>query len=238
MTDRPTDDQIRQALLRRGRAQPPEDLRMHILSTAARTSQVSVRQPWRLPVSQPVLRLAYLAALLALLAAIAFASLSGGNHGPALIADATPSPSASASASPTPSATPVPSTSPTPAVTDADMAVAAVTTYEQALAALDFQTAWNLRATPSQAGQTLESFSTERSQFLASSKGTFELKAPDHKSADIEPWLAPGVTDGIDPARTYLIEVDFPALAGNNAGYEIFLVSPDTAGNWRLWEVR
>ena len=31
---------------------------------------------------------------------------------------------------------------------------------------------------------------------------------------------------------------DYPALAGNNAGWEMFLVAPDTNGDWRIWNVR
>ena len=233
MTDRLTDDQIRQALARRSRAQLPEDLRMSILSTAAQTGQVPLRRSW-LPLSGPAVRLAYLAALLALLTALAFASLSGGGeHRVVLTGDASPSPTAR----PTPVASANPSPV-TPALTDSQLAVRAVTNYEQALSDRDFQAAWNLLAPPSRAGQTLASFSTERSQFLVSTKGQFELKAPDNKAADIDQWIAPGTTDGIDRARTFLIEVDFPALAGNNAGYEIFLVSPTSAGDWRLWQVR
>jgi hypothetical protein len=244
MTDRLTDDQIRQALARRSPAHSPEDLRMHILSTAAQTGQVPLRRPWRLSMGQPAMRLAYFAALLGLLAIVAFAGLTGGgSHGLLLTAQPTASPTAkpTAPSSPAPSATPVRSAgapSVAPAASDRQKAVAAVTSYEQALADGDFRTAWNLLAAPSRFGESLESFTAERSAFLDSSKGWFQLKAPDNNRANIEQWLARGVTDGVDVERAYVIEVDFPALAGNNAGYEIFLVSPDAAGAWHLWVVR
>ena len=43
---------------------------------------------------------------------------------------------------------------------------------------------------------------------------------------------------GADRAKAWLIQVDYPALAGNNAGYEQFVVAPDSGGTWRIWPVR
>ena len=46
------------------------------------------------------------------------------------------------------------------------------------------------------------------------------------------------LTQGADLTQAYLIEVDYPALSGNNAGYEQFVVAPDTSGTLRIWPVR
>jgi hypothetical protein len=43
---------------------------------------------------------------------------------------------------------------------------------------------------------------------------------------------------GADLSRAYLIEVDYPALSGNNAGYEQFVIAPDASGTWWIWPVR
>jgi hypothetical protein len=35
-----------------------------------------------------------------------------------------------------------------------------------------------------------------------------------------------------------LIDVDYTAVGGNNAGYALFGFAPDPQGTWRIWPVR
>lgn len=243
MTKRLSDDEVRAGLLRRGRADAPDELHASILAAVTGTPQVTRHGVGRFALLPAPLRLAGLAAVLALMGALAFATISGGSRNSPLTGDVSPSPPSDVLASPTPASTPGPTTSvppvaTTPPATDLELAVDAVTRYERALAARDFASAWALRAAPSRAGLTLASFSAERSQFLASSKGQFSVQPGDATPSSISQWLASGVTDGVDPARAAVVEVDFPALSGNNAGYEVFLVSPVASGEWLLWQVR
>lgn len=242
MTKRLSDDEVRAGLIRRGHADAPDELHASILAAVTGLPQES-RHGGRFALLPVPLRLAGLAAVLALLGALALATISGGSRNDPLTGDVRPSPTPDALASPTPASTPGPTTSAppvasTPPATDLALAVDAVTRYETALAARDFTAAWALRAAPSRAGLTLASFSAERSQFLDSSKGRFRVQPADATPSSVSQWLAAGVTDGVDPARAAVVEVDFPALSGNNAGYEVFLVSPDATGEWLLWQVR
>ena len=38
--------------------------------------------------------------------------------------------------------------------------------------------------------------------------------------------------------RAFLVEVDFPTLANNNAGWEELLVAPTADGSWFIWRLR
>ena len=81
-----------------------------------------------------------------------------------------------------------------------------------------------------------DAYAAERDAYFTSVAGRYTMGAPNH---DVPDWTtyAP-LIDGADLARAYLIEVDYPALSGNNAGYEQFVVAPDASGTWRIWPVR
>ena len=196
--------------------------------------------------------------LLLLAAAIGGSLIAGGLavgggyiHLPQLAVVATESPSAppSADQSPSPSALPTPTTSPSPSPLvlvsptpgiAAEQAAARLTAYEQALAAHDYQAAWAMLA-PSWRGTAATSYAdyaSERAAYEGSTRGEFTLGTPSNKQADIEIWLAPTVTAGVDVSRAWVIEVDYPRLAGNNAGYEIYILQPDAGGTWLIWPVR
>ena len=179
-----------------------------------------------------------LAAGLVLLGALAVAPGVGGvfdgfRSGPPVAATPAPS-SGPATPSPTPSATPSASIQPS---SDAARATALVDQYEAALVAGDWQTAFDLLAPSSPThGLGLAAYTDERSPFYESVAGRYTLGAP---TRDVADWTtyAP-LIEGADVSRAYLIEVDYPALSGNNAGYEQFVVAPDASGAWRIWPVR
>ena len=120
--------------------------------------------------------------------------------------------------------------------TDAAQATALLGSYVKALIAGQWQTAFDMLAPTSPTAQTgITDYSSERAAYFASVAGQFTMGAPTQPSD----WTtyAP-LIDGADLSRASLIEVDYPALSGNNAGYELFVVAPDASGDWKIWPVR
>jgi hypothetical protein len=182
---------------------------------------------------------AFVAGLL-LMAAIAVAPGVGGflhlNQSPAPVASASPSATpAPSTASPSPS-TSKPEPSAPPALSESERATQLVRKYEDALVTGKWRAAFDLLAPASltyEAG--FASFKDERSAFFASVDGRYVVGEPSR----VTDWSAyDPLVSGADRAHGWLVEVDYPALAGNNAGFEQFVVAPDTTGTWRIWPVR
>jgi hypothetical protein len=153
---------------------------------------------------------------------------------PPIVTVPSPTPSRPAdSPQPTPSS-PAPSAS--AIVGDDAVATDLVDRYEAALVAGKWQTAFGLLAPTSLTHQAgLAEFSSERAAFFDSVKGRYTVVDP----VPATDWATYGpLVGGADRTRAWLIEVDYPALAGNNAGYEQFVVAPDSGGTWRIWPVR
>jgi hypothetical protein len=146
-----------------------------------------------------------------------------------------PTPSPEPSQTPSrPSTSPVPS--PTASASDSAVATDLVQRYESALVAGQWQTAFDLLAPTSLTHEAgLAQFSSERAAFFQSVKGRVTIGKP----SPATDWASYGpVVTGADRTRAWLIEVDYPALSGNNAGFEQFVVAPDSGGTWRIWPVR
>jgi hypothetical protein len=127
---------------------------------------------------------------------------------------------------------------PTPAVIPSarKQATDLVDRYEAALAAGKWQTAFDLLATASLTHEAgLATFASERAAFFDSVDGRYTIGNPARVSdwTTYEPLVAGAVR-----SRAWLIEVDYPALSNNNAGFEQFVVAPDSSGAWRIWPVR
>jgi hypothetical protein len=155
-------------------------------------------------------------------------------------ADACASPVAATpvpTAAPTVQPTAQPTTRPTPELKGAARATALVDAYEAALVARQWQTAFDILAPTSPTSKTgLPAYAAERAPYYASVAGRYTIGAP---TQDVADWTTYGpLIEGADTAQAYLVEVDYPALAGNNAGYEQFVVAPDASGTWRIWPVR
>ena len=154
------------------------------------------------------------------------------------VATATPSPAPSQPvATPEPSG-PISSPVPSPSVTltDAQTATQLVERYEAALVAGQWQTAFDLLLPTSATHDAgFASFQDERAAFFASVKGRYTLTEPTRVTSFKG---FPPLVGGADRERAWLIEVDYPELAGNNAGFEQFVVLPDATGTWRIWPVR
>ena len=153
---------------------------------------------------------------------------------PPVVSTPTPSPTPSQpAASPRPAS---PAPSPLASFTDNEVAKDLVDRYESALVAGRWQTAFDLLAPTSASHEAgLAGFSSERAAFFDSVGGRYVIGDP----APATDWATYGpLVAGADRSRAWLIEVDYPALINNNAGYEQFVVAPDAGGTWRLWPVR
>jgi hypothetical protein len=148
----------------------------------------------------------------------------------------TPTPSATTSPSSTPSGAPASASTRPSQPTDAAAATTLIRTYEEALVAGDWRTAFDLLGPQSLTHEAgLASYATERAAYYESVAGRYTIgtATPVVDGTPYEP-----VTKGADLSRAYLIEVDYPAMAGNNAGYEQFVVAPDASGAPKIWPVR
>ena len=183
---------------------------------------------------------AFIAGLL-LIAAVALAPGVGGflnQFRPPVTGVPTASPSATPSQTPaSPAPTPAsPAPSPLASLSDRETATDLVNRYETALVAGNWQTAFDLLATSSPTHQAgLDAFASERAPYFVSVGGRYVIRDP----ASATDWATYGpLVAGADRSRAWLIEVDYPALSNNNAGYEQFVVAPDSGGTWRIWPVR
>ena len=153
------------------------------------------------------------------------------------------SPTASPTDTPTSTMTDSPTAAPfavgTPEPGDAATATSLGNRYETALVDGQWQLAWSLLAPEQQTHwRSYAAFVGDRSAFFQSVQGRFVAKPPTHDAASLGQWVTPNFPTTANLDRAFLIEVDFPALSGNNAGFEILLVAPDASGRWRIWQVR
>lgn len=145
-------------------------------------------------------------------------------------------PPVTASSTPAP-ASPPRTAMPTSALSDAARATALLDTYEAALVAGRWESAFDLLAPTSPTHEAgLDAYAAERAPFFDSVAGRYTIGAP---TQDVPDWTTyTPLIDGADVSRASLIEVDYPAMSGNNAGYEQFVVAPDASGTWMIWPVR
>jgi hypothetical protein len=161
---------------------------------------------------------------------------------PAPTAVPTPPPTPTPTPAPTPTPTPTPAPTPTPFPTGVVGADAFVHAYEDALIAGQYATAWAMLGPEWQANWASESaYATDRAQWIASAGPKYTTVDNPSDQMPLSGWLSsmqwPAATPTIDTAHAVLVEVDWTKLAGNNAGFEIWVVNP-TASGWELFEVR
>jgi hypothetical protein len=125
-----------------------------------------------------------------------------------------------------------------PSASEVRAAVALVNRYEAALVRSDFEGAWDLLAPAVQARyMELAAYADERRAFFASVGGRYTVTPNPPGMAPIAEWLAEASLADVDPTHAVLVEVDYPRLAGNNAGWELDVAAPTGAG-LRLFPVR
>lgn len=200
--------------------------------------------------SRSSLPLGLLAAAAIAIALMVALSARGGGPGPQPTlpaVGASPVSSASVAPLPSPSATNTPAASPsatpsssggTPAASDLSSARAAIDTYTRDLVQGNYAAAWAMLGPEAQAHKgTLAAFSSERAAFFRNLGGRYTVVVSPADVAPIATWLPGTYGAPIDLAHAVLVEVDYPALAGNNAGYDLFIVNP-VAGGLQIYDVR
>ena len=154
-----------------------------------------------------------------------------------------------------PSASPTAGPTETPMPGDAAKASALLDAYERALVDSKWREAWDMLSPAQQARWLSMDTSSvpsaiktqwgglawyvyDRAAYFHSVAGRYKLSPPTHDAATVELWTSGGMAEGADLGRGFIVRVDYPALAGNNAGWEVFLAAPDASGDWRIWIVR
>lgn len=179
----------------------------------------------------------------ALMTAILVAACSSTAATPTPTAIPTPTPTAvptpTIAPTPTQPATPTPLATPTPFPTGIPGALAVVRAYEDALIAGNYAGAWALLGAGAQAGWgSLSAYTSERTAFMKSAGTVYTATANPSGTMSLTDWLAGTPFAGsIDTAHAVLVEVDWAALSGNNAGMEMWVANP-VPGGWQLYEVR
>lgn len=119
--------------------------------------------------------------------------------------------------------------------------MAFVHAYEDALIAGRYPAAWAMLGTQDQATRgTLTGYTSERSAYMKSAGSKYTAVANPTDVMSLTDWIAGMPTaeqKPIDAARAVLVEVTWTKLAGNNAGWEIWVVNP-VPGGWELYEAR
>jgi hypothetical protein len=188
----------------------------------------------------------FLAAAAVVVVLIVALSLRGASQGPQPSLPAVgASPSAGTSPVPTsspstPTSSPAssPSDRPSSSASAASAAAAIVDTYTNDLVKGDYAAAWALLAPdgPSRS-VSFTDWSSERSQFFKSVAGRYTITVSPSDVGPLANWLANPWSSSIDLAHALVVEVAYPALAGNNAGYGVYIVNP-TATGLQIYDVR
>jgi hypothetical protein len=88
---------------------------------------------------------------------------------------------------------------------------------------------------------SFSAYATDRAGWIKSAGPKYTAVANPPKILSLADWLSsmtwPKATPTIDMAHAVLVEVDWTKLAGNNAGWEVWVVNP-IPGGWQLFEVR
>lgn len=172
---------------------------------------------------------------------VAALSLRGGFGPQSPIPGATPSPTAmaSSSAAPTASSSVTPTTSAQmPTAADVAAASQAVELYTHDLVQGDYAAAWAMLGPEAQTHfGSLANFTYERSAFFTSVAGRYVVTPNPTDVGPITDWLPSTYGASIDLHHAVLVEVTYPALAGNNAGFDLYIVNPGSTG-LQIYDVR
>jgi hypothetical protein len=174
-------------------------------------------------------------------------SLRGASQGPQPSqppVGATPSAAASASPTTNPSAptsaapTSSPAVSPSSSASPASAAASIVDAYTSDLVKGDYAAAWTLLAPDGPSGDlSFADWSSERAQFFKSVAGRYTIAVSPSDVGPLASWLASPWSSSIDLDHALVVEVTYPALAGNNAGASVYIVNP-TATGLQIYDVR
>ncbi len=190
-------------------------------------------------------------AMAAIAAAILAAACSLGSTSPTLVPTATPTATAESSAAPSPTETPNPTPTPEPSATatpvatptafptGAPGALAFVHIYEDALVGGDYAKAWSMIGPNGKLGWgSIDGYELERQPFMKSAGTAYTAVANPSGTLSLADWLnGTPFAASIDTAHAVLVQVNWTALASNNAGWEMWVANPIPSG-WELYQVR
>ncbi len=85
--------------------------------------------------------------------------------------------------------------------------------------------------------QTLSQYSAIERENFKDLKGEYTIQVSPPGVAPITDWTSGISAAPIDPVHAVLVEVDYAVLAGNNAGWELYIVNPTPSG-LEIYDVR
>ncbi len=153
-----------------------------------------------------------------------------------------PTPPIEPSASASETASPSLSSQETPSAEDTQAARDFLDRYLANLVAGRYADAYAMLA-PSMASQgSLATFTRNQTEWFHANGGRYTITAWPKGVIPIADWIAPNASPydmtSIDLRHAVLLEVDYPALAGNNAGWEMYIVNRTASGSLEIYQVR
>jgi hypothetical protein len=140
----------------------------------------------------------------------------------------------------TPTAIPTPTDTPTasPFPTGVPGALAFLKAYEDLLIAGNYSKAYLMIGPGGGAWGTYANFEAERKIYMKSAGSKYTAVANPSGTLTLADWISGTPFAGkIDKTNAVLVKVEWTALKGNNAGWEMWVVNP-IPGGWELYEVR
>ncbi len=100
--------------------------------------------------------------------------------------------------------------------------------------------AWDLLAAESHArfGDDASRFADERRAYLRAAEDRLDVGPVTQEPELVRRALKRLEGAGLEPGRSWVIELEYPALAWARAADDVLLAAPDLAGTWHLWWVR
>jgi hypothetical protein len=225
-------DQLVASYLEEGRDELSERAYTAVRAEIDNTRQRVVFGPWK---EEQMIRFAQfgLAAAAVVLIAVVGVRLLPTNSA---LVGGSPTPIPTVTAAPTATVTTTPAT-PSPSPSALPDANGLLRSYLDAINDGNYAAAYAMLAPNAQQGiGTLAAFTSERTAFHESSGDAYTITTPTD-ALPLDEWLPVSQEPNLDRAYAVILEVDYPALAGNNAGYEIYVVGP-VNGEMRIWPVR
>lgn len=114
----------------------------------------------------------------------------------------------------------------------------AVDRYTAALVRGDYPAAWAMLGPEAQTHWgSLANYTYDRSAYFKSVAGRYTIQVWPTGVAPITTWLSVTYGATIDLRHAVLVEVAYPALVNNNAGYNLYIVNPGVTG-LEIFDVR
>jgi hypothetical protein len=77
----------------------------------------------------------------------------------------------------------------------------------------------------------------DRRAFMSTAGNTVVIGEPTQAPDQLSIWLDDGLREQMATDSAFVVQLDYPVIT-NNAGWEVLVVAPDRAGDWRIWIAR